>query len=324
MNRLSYFLFIPLLWSFACQKQASKQNPGNTPQLHIEKEGESLSIYKGEQVLVKQEAQADFRPFLHPIHAPDGKGILTEYSPGHHKHQTGLYWGFTRVNGDVVDPDTILKTFYSREKSAAQQAMVGRDFFHHPGGEFWKRVDFKILEGKGEEVRWKTSYHMLDEKGEAMIKEHQTWSASVQEGMTILDLNWEGEAMRDIRVGSFGYGGLFLRMPWRKGIQGAAVNSAGQKNEEAESQKAKWVDVGMEIEDREDWGHIVMMDHPENANHPTPWRVDGQLGVGPCRAIEGDWTIEKGKTERMRFRLLIYTGEMSTDMVEKKWSELGS
>ena len=35
-------------------------------------------------------------PYLHPIAAPDGKGVVTEFSPEHHKHQTGLYWGFTR------------------------------------------------------------------------------------------------------------------------------------------------------------------------------------------------------------------------------------
>src|SRR5688500_20260194 len=40
--------------------------------------------------------------------------LLTEYSPAHHKHQTGLYWGFTRLNG--------------------------RDFFHNPQGDYWRRV----------------------------------------------------------------------------------------------------------------------------------------------------------------------------------------
>ena len=47
------------------------------------------------------------RPYIHPIVSPDGKGILTEYSPGHHKHQTGLYWGFTRINGTGADEETL-------------------------------------------------------------------------------------------------------------------------------------------------------------------------------------------------------------------------
>src|SRR6187551_857567 len=43
--------------------------------------------------VVTQNAPPDGRPFLHPIAAPDGRGVLTESSPTHHPHQTGLYWG---------------------------------------------------------------------------------------------------------------------------------------------------------------------------------------------------------------------------------------
>ena len=88
----------------------------------------TISVYRvdmKEPILI-QNAKADFRPYIHPIAAPDGKGILTEYSPGHHKHQTGLYWGFTRVNG--------------------------RDYFHNPSGDYWKRVSSRVLEAAGKEA----------------------------------------------------------------------------------------------------------------------------------------------------------------------------
>src|SRR5688500_1136719 len=61
----------------------------------------TLSVYRpasAEPVLV-QNAKPGVRPYLHPIASPDGQGVLTEYRPAHHPHQTGLYWGFTRVNG---------------------------------------------------------------------------------------------------------------------------------------------------------------------------------------------------------------------------------
>lgn len=59
------------------------------------------------------EVRPDFRPYIHPLSAPDGKGEVTELSPSHHRHQTGLYWGFTRLNG--------------------------RDYFHHPGEGYFQR-----------------------------------------------------------------------------------------------------------------------------------------------------------------------------------------
>ena len=80
----------------------------NELHLELDREVGSISVYRDgtDAALLTQNARPDFRPFLHPIVAPDGRGVLTEYSPAHHKHQTGLYWGFTRVNG--------------------------RDYFHHP------------------------------------------------------------------------------------------------------------------------------------------------------------------------------------------------
>src|SRR5262245_59939579 len=44
-------------------------------------------------------APEDGRSYVHPMLAPDGKGTLTEFSPAHHKHQTGIYVGFLKVNG---------------------------------------------------------------------------------------------------------------------------------------------------------------------------------------------------------------------------------
>lgn len=306
------FMGIAVLLLLSCSQ--SKQQVADTKdQLSLKVSDEQLDILLGDQLQLTQVAKAAHRPYLHPIMAPDGNGELTQYSPGHHKHQTGLYWGFTRVNGAVANPDSLLRFFYSREKTPEQQAAVGRDFFHHPEGEYWRRKDLKVLAESGDQLRWQTQYEMLDEKGKAMLIETQSWTFSQMGNKNRLDLEWKAEALRDIRIGAFDYGGMFLRMPWHMGIDGEAINSAGQKNQEAEGQKANWVDVGMSIEGRQDWGHIAILDHPENTNHPTPWRVDGQLGVGPCRAIEGDWSIASGESEIMRFSLLVYTGEIATE-----------
>lgn len=307
-------LFIGLAVCLLLSCSQSKQKVAETnDQLSLKVSDEQLEIYLGDQLQLTQVAKTAHRPYLHPIMAPDGNGELTQYSPGHHRHQTGLYWGFTRVNGAVADPDSLLRFFYSREKTAEQQALVGRDFFHHPDGDYWKRIGLEVLEESEDQLRWQTQYEMLDEEGEIMIQETQSWTFSQEGDKNRLDLVWKAEAFRDIRIGAFDYGGMFLRMPWHKDIAGAAVNSEGQANQDAEGKKAKWVDVGMSIEGREDWGHIAILDHPENANYPTPWRVDGQLGIGPCRAIEGDWTIAKGEAESMKFSLLVYTGEIATE-----------
>jgi len=270
--------------------------PTSARELRLERNEVSgtIKVFDGsrKEALVTQHARPDFRPYLHPILAPDGKGILTEYQPGHHKHQTGLYWGITRLNG--------------------------RDYFHHPEGGYWKRNSFRTIKDKGPTVSWETVYHLLDEKGQSVLAETQQWEMKASDKQYILDLTWNGLAIKEITIGKYNYGGLFLRMPWRKGIEGAAVNAEGHRNQQAEGKRSSWVDVGLKVDGREDFAHIAILDHPKNTDYPQPWRVDHQLGVGPVRARFGDWKIEKGKTETIRHRILVYTGPLNESLINEQ------
>jgi hypothetical protein len=257
----------------------------------------TLSVFRADDnvLLLTQNAREDIRPYMHPIMAPDGNGILTDYRPEHHRHQTGLYWGLKLLNS--------------------------RDYFMNWEGDYWKRISATVMQEKGQQVQWQTVYDLLDEQGNAILTETQNWSMQEQNGKFLLDLEWEGEAKTDITLGQFYVGGLFLRMPWREGIPGEVVNAAGQHNGEAEGQRAIWADVGMQIDGRDDWGHIAIFDHPDNSGFPIPWRVDNELGVGPSRQILGDWKIDQGETEVVRYRLVAYTGELNPEELTRTWKE---
>jgi putative membrane-bound dehydrogenase-like protein len=273
-----------------------------SPILRIEHDaaGGTIAVYRaGErEPIVTQNARPDMRPYLHPIVAPDGAGVLTEVSPSHHPHQTGLYWGFTRLNG--------------------------RDYFHNRGAGYWRRVSATVTQAEGEEVRWETTYDLLDAAGNAVLTETQRWSMhETRDGngpRFVLDLEWRGTAKTDATIGRYDYGGLFLRMPWREGIAGEVVNAARQRNERAEGQRAMWIDVGMQVQGRSDQAHIAVFDHPDNAGFPQAWRVDGQLGVGAARSREADWTIPSGQTEVIRHRLIAYTGALNDVDMTTAWS----
>lgn len=292
--------------------QSQKEEPSKLRLVQNDKDG-TISVFreKGKEALVTQNAKPDFRPFLHPIMSPDGKNALTEYSPGHHKHQTGLYWGFTRVNGSGAPMDTVKKYFYQKDDLPEMQEKIGRDFFHHPEGDHWRCVSMSVLKEKGQEVSWQTVYDMLNKEGEPMMRETQIWRMKEKNDQFLLSLEWQGKAIRDITIGEFDYGGLFLRMPWKEGMVGQAVNAARQKNEKADGQRAMWMDVGMQLEGREDMAHITIFDHPENTGYPQRWRVDSQLGVGPIRAKTGDWHIKAGETEIIRHQVAAFTGDLS-------------
>ncbi len=295
MWRINCVLLAALV--LGCSPSTQKESQEN-PDLVVKMDSDStISIFReGETVsILVQNARSDFRPFIHPIVTPDGKGVLTEFSPSHHKHQTGLYWGFTRVNG--------------------------RDYFHHPGDNYWQKVSANILVETGKAVKWETVYHLLDSAGSPILKETQFWTMQEVDGEYILDLEWTGEAMVDITIGEYDYGGLFLRMPWKEGIKGEVVNAARQKNNAAEGQRAMWVDVGMQVEGRDDLAHITIFDHTQNSGFPQPWRVDSQLGIGPVRARLGDWEIKKGESEIIKHQIRVFTGELDNVELTEKWTD---
>lgn len=258
---------------------------------------EIFSIYRTEEkaLLLTQHAREDTRPYVHPINAPDGKGVLTQYRPEHHPHQTGLYWGLKRVNE--------------------------RDYFMNWQEDYWRKVSASVIEKEGPQVKWQTIYELLGEKGEAILTETQNWSMKELDGKYLLDLEWKGEADTDITLGEFYVGGLFLRMPWHAGISGEVINANGQRNQEAEGKRAIWTDVAMQVEGRDDRAHIAIFDHPDNTAFPIAWRVDGELGVGPSRQILGDWKINKGESEIIRYRLLVYTGTFNPEQLMRSWTE---
>ena len=270
-------------------------SPAATLTLHHDPAAHTISVYRDNvpQPILTQNARPDFRPYLHPIVAPDGKGVLTEFSPAHHKHQTGLYWGLTRVNG--------------------------RDYFHNSDSGYWRRVSCEAIISKGNEVKWSTVYHLLDAAGQAIMAETQVWTMRDSGDRYLLDLEWKGEALVDLTVAKYDYGGLFLRMPWHAGMEGAAVNSNRQRNERASGQRALWVDLGLKLDGRTDQAHIAIFDHPKNTGYPLPWRVDGQMGIGPSRAISGDWSIAKGKSETVRHQFVIYTGALDDVALTDAW-----
>src|SRR4051812_14840071 len=152
----------------------------------------------------------DGRPYIHPIIAPDGNGFLTEYSPSHHKHQTGLYVGFLQVNG--------------------------RDYFHNRDKDYFRADDTPgfITEAETPVATALFKTNLLDRDGSALLVETQDWTITDRKSHYVLDLTWTAAAAKDVVFGKHDYGGLFLRMPWRVKTGGKAVNSAGDESGEVE------------------------------------------------------------------------------------------
>jgi|ERR1035438_6333079 hypothetical protein len=257
--------------------------------LRIEKDEQTrvIRVYRedGKAPILTENAYDDTRPYIHPIATPDGRGVLTEFRPWHHPHQMGIFWGFKWVNG--------------------------RDYFMHWQSDYYRKVSATVVQQQGQQVKWQTVYDMVDVTGATILTETQDWTMEARDGRYVLDLQWKGVAKTAIVVSQYYVGGLFVRMPWHPGDHAEAINSNGQRDKDAEAKHANWVDLGVQVDGRNDLAHLVVLDSPENSGFPVSWRVDDQYGFGPDRSWQ-EWKMEKGQTESLRYRIIAYTGKFNS------------
>lgn len=264
----------------------------------------SLARSAGRPPLLVQRASPDRRPYIHPLLAPDERGVLTEDVPPHHPWQHGLYTGYNDVNGvgfwtEGLRGSASDGTFHTRPLLPPQIV--------------------------GAQIHWNVETELRAPNGSTLLIEHQRWSFQDQGDSYLLRLSLELEAQTELTFGRYDYGGLFLRMPFRPGVGGEAINSAGQINSTAEQQRARWVAVSMPLSDRDEaWAGVAMLDHPANRQHPTIWRVDNQLGIGPSPSSSGSWQLRQGETIRFCYGLFVFCGRTESERVEEQWQRYTS
>lgn len=274
-------------------------------ELTIQATSERVDIFRAGQSdpILVQHAKADTRAYIHPIVAPDGNGLLTEDTPSHHPWQHGLYVGLNEVN-DVG--------FWTE---GLQQRRKDTDGTFHP-------EPISNTSAQNNTATWTVTSDWSAPSGASMLTETQAWTLTDQGDTYDIDLAWSLTVKIDITFGEYAYGGIFLRMPYRKERgEGEAVNNHGQVNRDAEGQRAQWVSVSIPIDGRDDWAGIAIMDHPNNPEHPNPWRVDGQLGIAPSRCIAGPWTLAQGETTTSNYRLLAFCGQTDPACINANWTQ---
>ena len=376
---IKYHLLITIFFLFSCNTTQnsidinSENNDvsSNIPLLTatMDNQSNSIKIYlKGsEKPILTQNAGTNFRPYIHPIVSPDGNSNITEYSPSHHKHQTGLYWGFKGIKEKLPLTDKQLENekiiidsyksaideidWYGIDEELARtkyEALVkekdtqlisngidpylARDYFHHPtkdfygdSTEYWNRKNVIVLRPKSTDsdpsVKWRTVYDLLDKNGETLLTETLTWNLKYKNESYFIDVHWEGFAQKDLIIEEHEYSPLFLRMPWKEGVETKVINAVRNKDQAGEGKRAVWLDIAMKLNNSDDFVHVAMFDHAENINHPQPWRVDNEFGVGPAPTRLGDWIIKKHETQNLKYQLIVYQGDFNDIKLTEYWSD---
>lgn len=277
----------------------------NSSHLHAVYSSHRIELYRKEdnRPILVQHAEPNKRPYIHPIAAPDGAGVLTENAPAHHPWQHGLYTGLNEVNGVGFWEEGLRNN--------------PKDGTFHP-----RSLKSPIV--KGLNAQWEVETEWCSPDDFPMLEEVQSWTFTDLGNAYVLDLEWTLRAYTDITFGRYDYGGLFIRMPYRQELGGNALSSEGLTKEEMDGKRARWAAVSMPIPGRDTAAGAALMDHPSNPEHPVPWRVDRQLGVSPSPCIAGAWQLQAGASQLFKHRVYLFTGEINAAEIEEMWKEFSA
>jgi hypothetical protein len=201
-------------------------------------------------------------------------------------------------------------------------------------------VDFWSDTGKGQVVQRRVVRYE-DSAEEALIQVELDWKEDTdrvlmrelrtmrvrplanREWVLLLDHEFTAPEAGGVVLGETAFGFLGVRMTKTLGVHdggGVIRNSAGAVNEKEVFRKpAKWVDYSGPITAAANEG-ILLMDHPENYSHPTPFHVreDGWMGI--ATTFQGAKTIEPEQPLKLRFGLYIHSGVPKLEQLEAQFT----
>lgn len=230
-------------------------------------------------------AEEGGRPFLHPLRSPAGR-VLTEDRPPHHAWQHGLYCGLNDIDGTGFWTE-------GRHPDPHRQATDGRI----------RCIGSRPLAGG-----WEVSSEWCATDGTRLLTDRLAVRPGCDAEGWWCDLDWRITAVGRRRCGAYDYGGLFLRMPIHQHTACLLLTDTGCRSQPtAEGGRFAWVALAIHEAGQPPAG-LAIIDHPANAAHPAPWRVDGQFGFGPSPCRLGERTLSDGEVDRRRYRVVSFAG----------------
>lgn len=246
--------------------------------------------------------------YIHPLNTPNGNR-LTRIQPEDHYHHYGLWnpWTHTLVEGDTVDFWNLAK-----EEGTVRFAELLSEQSGPVFSEFKVRHEHVVLLNNQNKV--------------ALIETQKIRVTPISNNAYYLDfeINYTPPE-KAFKIIEYRYGGFSWRATeeWDK-TNSRVLSSEGNTRENADGSLAKWYLVEGALGD--DYGGALIMSSPKNFNHPEPLRIWPESLSGPGDVFTNfattkntDWIMEPGKSYSLRYRMIIYDGQMDTIEAVNQW-----
>lgn len=300
-----------ILGTLCCSSglQAGVSLKTENERLSIVHDGEVVAVYRGDLRL----------PCIYPLMGPTGTNVTRHYplqegSEGEekdHPHHVSFWMAHGSVNGADFWAGKDEKIVHKGFHQTSTQSANGVDQASFTVNLEWQAGDRLVL-NETREYRFEFG--------------KEAWLVDVS---SILS-SPEDVIFGDTKEGTFAIRVTPTLRFKGKVAQGNILDSEGRTNDDCWGKRSKWVafygpdSAGEPLV-------VALMDHRDNLRHPTWWhaRDYGLLAANPFGQHDfeghkdqpkiGDFTLEKGKPLKQRYRLVLKAGEVNAELLEETW-----
>lgn len=285
------------------------------------------------------------KPVLYPLRTAQGtlitRGFPLDPMPGErvdHPHHIGFWFNYGDVNGldfwnnsDAIPEERLSgmgtirhRTINPSEKS--NELSVTADWLG-PDGTAILREDTRFIfyaTSDSRSIDRITTLTALDERvdftdnKEGMLGIRVTRALEHHSNRPVILTDAKGLAT-DVRVMD------------NTGVTGNYLSSEGIEGEDVWGKRASWVVLRAQIKD-ESLG-LAIFDHPENVGYPTYWHARG-YGLFAANPLgqkafsdgkeELNFSLEAGQSTTFRYRVGIYSGEITADRMNAAYQDFAA
>ncbi len=264
------------------------------------------------------------KPFLAPLRSVTGL-IVTRRFPMEqvqgesrdHPHHKGLWIGYGDVNGInfwETEPESKASGSNPKEKGSIRLEKVNETKSGQKSGS----ID--------------ATFAWLSARGEQVLEENRTMVFYSDSNIRRFDVDLKLTAKIAARFGDTKEGFFAIRvadsMAGKNG--GVLTNSEGRHTEkDVWGKRADWVDYVGPVSGQKIG--ILILDHPENPNHPPRWHARdyglfavnpfGVKDFDPASEVKGGYNIALGRSARFRYRVIIHSGDTPKTEIARWYSD---
>ncbi|MEI8115845.1 MAG: DUF6807 family protein, partial [Bacteroidia bacterium] len=298
--------------------ELSLNNPSR--KLAWQKDKNSVTLLNSDKIVWQHHFdKAEGKPYFHPLSTIDGS-VLTGLRPEDHPWHRAIWFSWKFING---------LNYWEEDRITGKSEGITE----------LKSVKYKLTKQFDAEFKMELGYHPPG--GADLLKEERVvrLSAPAEDGSYFMDWESTFTALVDEVVldrtplpsepdgkSYGGYAGFSARLNnqlWDV----KAVNESGEK-EGLHGKASRWMTYEAKNL-KEQAVSMTIFDHPENRNSPNKWFISNDAETpfyyfSPAVVFDSKLILKKGEILRLKYRLLVSSGEIDQAKIQSSWNQFKS